>query len=54
MVLETDYIVIGSGVAGLCASIEIARSEVRVAVLTKDKPSESNTECVKPCESSFS
>ena len=44
MALETDYIVIGSGVAGLRASIELAKSGARVAVLTKDKASESNTE----------
>ena len=44
MSLETDFIVIGSGVAGLRASIELARSGARVAVLTKDKASESNTE----------
>lgn len=44
MALETDFIVIGSGVAGLRASIELAKSEARVTVLTKDKASESNTE----------
>lgn len=44
MVLETDFIVIGSGVAGLRASIELAASGERVTVLTKDKASESNTE----------
>ncbi len=44
MSLETDYIVIGSGVAGLRASIELAASGARVTVLTKDKASESNTE----------
>ncbi len=44
MALETDYIVIGSGVAGLRASIELAASGARVTVLTKDKASESNTE----------
>lgn len=44
MVLETDFIVIGSGVAGLRASIELAKSGARVTVLTKDKASESNTE----------
>ena len=44
MALETDYIVIGSGVAGLRASIELASSGARVTVLTKDKASESNTE----------
>lgn len=44
MPLETDYIVIGSGIAGLRASIELASSGARVSVLTKDKTSESNTE----------
>jgi len=44
MSLETDFIVIGSGVAGLRAAIELAKSDARVAVLTKDKASESNTE----------
>ncbi len=44
MSLETDFIVIGSGVAGLRASIELAQSGAQVTVLTKDKASESNTE----------
>lgn len=44
MPLESDYIVIGSGIAGLRASIELASSGARVSVLTKDKASESNTE----------
>ena len=44
MSLETDFIVIGSGIAGLRASIELATSGAGVAVLTKDKASESNTE----------
>lgn len=44
MPLETDFIVIGSGVAGLRAAIEIAQSGANVTVLTKDKASESNTE----------
>ncbi|MDQ3798013.1 MAG: L-aspartate oxidase [Acidobacteriota bacterium] len=44
MSLETDFIVIGSGVAGLRAAIELAKSGARVTVLTKDKTSESNTE----------
>ena len=44
MSLETDFIVIGSGVAGLRASIGLAESGSRVTVLTKDKASESNTE----------
>src|SRR5438034_2146806 len=44
MSLETDFIVIGSGVAGLRAAIEIASSGARVTVLTKDKANESNSE----------
>ena len=44
MSLETDFIVIGSGVAGLRASVELAKSGASVTVLTKDKASESNTE----------
>src|SRR5436190_7253708 len=44
MALETDFVVIGSGVAGLRASIELAQSGGSVTVLTKDKASESNTE----------
>jgi L-aspartate oxidase len=42
--LETDFIVIGSGVAGLRASVALAESGAAVTVLTKDKASESNTE----------
>ncbi|HZN12083.1 MAG TPA: FAD-dependent oxidoreductase, partial [Blastocatellia bacterium] len=38
-----DYIVIGSGVAGLRAALELARGG-SVAVLTKDRLDESNTE----------
>lgn len=44
MSLVTDFVVVGSGVAGLRAAIELARSGARVTVLTKDKASESNTE----------
>jgi L-aspartate oxidase len=44
MSLETDFIVIGSGVAGLRSAIELAKNGGRVTVLTKDKTSESNTE----------
>jgi len=39
----TDYIVIGSGVAGLRAAVELARKG-SVAVLTKDRLDESSTE----------
>jgi len=42
--LETDFIVIGSGIAGLRAAIELAGTGARVTVLTKDRASESNTE----------
>jgi L-aspartate oxidase len=44
MALETDFIVIGSGVAGLRASIALAESGAAVTVLTKDKANESNSE----------
>lgn len=44
MSLETDFIVIGSGIAGLRAAIELAQSGARVTVLTKDRTDESNTE----------
>jgi L-aspartate oxidase len=44
MALETDFIVVGSGIAGLRAAIEIARKGARVTVLTKDRTDESNTE----------
>jgi L-aspartate oxidase len=44
MALETDFIVIGSGIAGLRAAIEIAQAGARVTVLTKDRTDESNTE----------
>src|SRR4028119_1402020 len=44
MSLETDFIVIGSGIAGLRSAIELAETGARVTVLTKDKTSESNTE----------
>ena len=40
---ETDFIVLGSGVAGLRAAIELA-SFGRVTVLTKERLDESNTE----------
>src|SRR3712207_7478836 len=44
MALETDFVVVGSGIAGLRAAIELADSGAQVTVLTKDKASESNTE----------
>ena len=44
MSLETDFIVIGSGIAGLRASIELAQTGAKVSVLTKSKTSDSNTE----------
>lgn len=44
MNLDTDYIVIGSGIAGLRAGIEIALTGERVTVLTKERTSDSNTE----------
>jgi L-aspartate oxidase len=44
MALETDFIVIGSGIAGLRAAIELAQTGARVTVLTKDRTDESNTE----------
>jgi len=39
----TDFIVVGSGIAGLRAAVALARAG-RVAVLTKDRITESNTE----------
>lgn len=44
MALVTDFIVIGSGVAGLRSAIALAETGADVTVLTKDKTSESNTE----------
>ncbi len=38
-----DVIVVGSGIAGLRASVELAEKGARVAVLTKDSPTDSNT-----------
>src|SRR5256885_12164932 len=39
-----DVIVAGSGIAGLRAAIEIARGGGRVAILTKDGPTDSATD----------
>lgn len=44
MARETDLLVVGTGVAGLRAAIEIAASGARVTVLTKERADESNTE----------
>jgi L-aspartate oxidase len=44
MKTETDFIVVGSGIAGLRAALEIAATGARVAVLTKERTGESNTE----------
>ncbi|HRH40919.1 MAG TPA: L-aspartate oxidase [Pyrinomonadaceae bacterium] len=44
MALETDFIVIGSGIAGLRAAIEIAQNGARVTVFTKQKTDDSNTQ----------
>src|SRR5262245_17135045 len=40
--LETDFLVLGSGIAGLRAALGLARRG-RVLVVTKDQPTESNT-----------
>ena len=44
MGLSTDFIVVGTGVAGLRAALEIAAAGARAVVLTKDRADESNTE----------
>src|ERR1043165_2291676 len=44
MVPETDFIVVGSVIAGLRAAIELARAGAGGRVLTKDRREESNTE----------
>jgi L-aspartate oxidase len=43
MIEEVDFIVIGSGIAGIRAAMELAKAG-EVAVLTKSRPDESNTE----------
>jgi len=44
MIQQTDFIVVGSGIAGLRAALEIAATGARVVVLTKERAAESNTE----------
>ena len=44
MSLETDFVVVGSGIAGLRAALELAGAGARVTVLTKERREESNTE----------
>src|SRR5947207_10495623 len=41
-VLRADFLVLGSGIAGLRAALALARHG-RVLVVTKDQPTESNT-----------
>ncbi len=43
MRLSSDYLVVGSGIAGLYFSILAARSGARVAMVTKQEPADSNT-----------
>ncbi len=42
--MDTDFIVIGSGIAGLRAALELAHTGASVTVLTKERREESNTE----------
>ena len=44
MSLRSDFVVVGSGIAGLRASIELARTGADVSVLTKSKTTDSSTE----------
>jgi len=41
--LSTDFLVVGCGIAGLRAAIELAQEGARVLVITKDNPIDSNT-----------
>ena len=41
---ETDFVVVGTGVAGLRAALEVAQAGARVVALTKERARESNTE----------
>ena len=41
---ETDFVVVGTGVAGLRAALEVAQAGARVIALTKERARESNTE----------
>lgn len=41
--ISTDFLIIGSGIAGLRAAVELS-SAGKVLLLTKDRPNESNTE----------
>ena len=43
MRVSSDYVVVGSGIAGLYFAILAARSGARVAVVTKKAPADSNT-----------
>ena len=43
MKIEIDFLVIGSGLAGLNACLRLAESEASVIMVTKGKVSESNT-----------
>lgn len=44
MALQTDFIVVGSGIAGLRAAVELASNGANVTILTKARSSDSNTE----------
>src|SRR3712207_5779328 len=42
--MQTDFLVVGRGLAGLRAALELALAGAEVTVLTKDRREESNTE----------